>query len=407
MSIDAVGAAAGPLFAAPRPRGVTLALLAALLIAPLLAACDEKKAAQAPPPPAPAVGVAPAAIKGVAQAYNFVGRIKAVDIVQLRARVEGFLEKVLFREGDDVKSGQLLYQIEKDQLQAQVDQAKANVAAAQATAVNAQFQYDRAVALVKNQNISQATVDQDRANLESAKATVLQTQAALTQALVNLSYTDIKSPIDGRIGITAYTEGNLVNPASGVLDTIVSQDPIYVLFPVSQRQLEDIRETRRQENGSLTKIEILVRQPSGKQYQHPGVWNFTDPQVDRTTDTLTMRATLPNPERELTDGEFVTVIVKERKEQPRLVVPQAALQVDQAGNYVLVVGADNKVEQRRVTTGATQDTDIVIESGVKEGEKVIVDGVQKVRPGQAVQVVGQVAALGAASGAAPEAGAGG
>jgi membrane fusion protein (multidrug efflux system) len=389
MSIDAVGAAAERLFAAPRPRIVNAALVAALLLASLLAACDEKKTAQGPPPPAPAVGVAPAAVKGVAQAYDFVGRIRAVDTVQLRARVEGFLEKVLFREGDDVKTGQLLYQIEKDQLQAQVDQAKANVAAAQATAVNAQLQYNRSLELLKNQNVPQATVDQNRANLESAKAAVLQTQAALTQALVNLSYTDIKAPIDGRIGLTAFTEGNLVNAASGVLDTIISQDPIYVLFPVSERQLEDIRAARQQENGSLIKIDILVRLPTGKDYPHAGVWNYTDPQVDQTTDTRTMRATLPNPERQLVDGEFVTVEVKERKEQPRLVVPQAALQVDQAGTYVLVVGPDHKVEQRRVTTGPTQGTDIVIQNGVKEGDQVIVEGVQKVRPGQVVQIAGE------------------
>jgi membrane fusion protein, multidrug efflux system len=367
----------------------TMRLLAAAILVPLLlAACDEKAAPQAPAP-APSVGVTPAAVKGVRQAYNFVGRIKAIDIVQLRARVEGFLEKVLFREGDDVKSGQLLYQIEKDQLQAQVDQAKANVAAAQATEVNAQLQYNRALELVKNQNIPVATVDQNRANLESAKAAVLQTQAALTQATVNLSYTDIKAPIDGRIALTAYTEGNLVNAASGVLDTIVSQDPIYVLFPVSVRQLEEIRAARQQENGSLIKIEILVRLSNGKDYPHPGVWNYTDPQVDQSTDTLTMRATLPNPERQLVDGQFVTVLIKERKEQPRLVVPQAALQVDQAGYYVLVVGPDHKVEQRRVATGPTQDTDIVIQDGVKEGDQVIVDGVQKVRPGQVVQVAGE------------------
>jgi membrane fusion protein (multidrug efflux system) len=363
-------------------------LAAAILLPLLLAACGEKNAAPPAPPP-PSVGVTPAAVKGVSQAYDFVGRIKAVEMVQLRARVEGFLEKVLFREGDDVKAGQLLYQIEKDQFQALVDQAKANVAAAQAKTVNAQLQYDRSLSLVKNQNIPQSTVDQNRANLDSAQAAVLQTQAALTQALVNLSYTDIKAPIDGRIGLTAYTQGNLVNPASAVLDTIVTQDPIYVLFPVSVRQLEEIRAARRQENGSLIKISILVRLATGKDYAHPGVWNFTDPQVDQTTDTLTMRATLPNPERQLVDGQFVTVEIKERKEQPRLVVPQAALQVDQAGYYVLVVGADNKVEQRRVTTGPTQDTDVVIQKGVKEGEKVIVDGVQKVRPGQVVQIAGE------------------
>jgi membrane fusion protein (multidrug efflux system) len=390
-----------------RPVGpATPWLLAAVLLAPLLlAACDEKKTAQAQtPPPAPSVGVVPATVKGVAQGYNFVGRIKAIDIVQLRARVEGFLEKVLFREGDDVKQGQLLYQIEKDQLQAQVEQAKANVASAQATELNAQLQFNRSSELVKNQNVSQATVDTNRANLDSAKAAILQTQAALDQANINLSYTDITSPIDGRIGISVYTQGNLVNPASGVLDTIVSQDPIYVLFPVSVRQLEEIRAARQQENGSLIKIEILVRLANGKEYGHPGVWNYTDPQVDQTADTVTMRATMPNPERMLIDGQFVTVEVKERQQQPRLVVPQAALQVDQAGYYVLVVGPDHKVEQHRVQTGPNQDTDVVIQSGVKEGDQVIVEGVQKVRPGQVVQVAGEAAGNAPAK---PAAGAGG
>ena len=386
-----------PRYAASRsgPAGRAMMLRAFGILLPLLlVGCGKEKVA--PPPPPPSVGVAPAAVRGVSQSYGFVGRIKAIETVQLRARVEGFLERVLFREGDDVKAGQLLYQIEKEQFQAQVDEAQANLAAAQAKTVNAQLQYNRSLDLVRNQNIPQATVDQNRANLQSAQAAVLQTQAALTQAQVNLSYTDILSPIDGRIGLTAYTRGNLVNPASGVLDTIVSQDPIYVLFPVSQRQLQEIRAARKQENGTQIKIEILLRLVGGKDYPHAGVWNFTDPQVDQTTDTLIMRATLPNPERQLVDGQFVNVIIKERKEQPRLVVPQAALQVDQAGYYVLVVGADHKVEQRRVTTGPTQDTDIVIQSGVKEGEQVIVDGVQKVRPGQVVAVAGE------AAGGAPE-----
>jgi membrane fusion protein, multidrug efflux system len=361
-----------------------LPLLFLALLVPLLAACDEKKQAAAPPPP-PAVGVSAAAMKGVSRADQFVGRIQAIGIVQVRARVEGFIEKVLFTEGQDVKAGDILYQIEKDQYQALVDQAKANLAAAQATTVNAQLQYNRSLQLVKNQYTPQATVDQNKAAWDTAKAQVLQTQAALTQTEINLGYTDIRSPIDGRIGLTALTTGNLVNPASGVLTTIVSQDPIYVLFPVSQRQLEDIRESRRQQDGSQTKIQILVTLSNGKDYPLPGVWNFTDPQVDQGTDTLTMRATLPNPDRLLVDGEFVNVQIKEKKEQPRLVVPQAALQVDQAGYYVLVVNGDNKVEQRRVTTGPNQGMDVVIQSGVKEGEKVIVEGVQKVRPGQLVK----------------------
>ncbi len=367
-------------------RAPTRWVAAACLLLPVLAACNEKTQAQAPAPPPPAVGVQPAMMKGVSRSAEFVGRIKALDTVQLRARVEGFLDKVPFTEGEEVKPGQLLYQIETVQYQAQLDQAKANVAAARAQELNAQLQYNRASELVKRQNISQATVDQDKANLDAAKANVMLTEAAATLAQVNLGYTAIKAPIEGRIGRTAFTQGNLVNPSSGVLATIVSQDPIYVLFPVSVRQLEEARAASRQEGSQLTKqIEILVRLPGGQEYQHPGMWNYTDPQVDQQTDTVTVRGTLPNPDRLLIDGQFVTVLVRERAQQPRLVIPQAALQVDQAGSYVLVVGGDHKAEIRRVKTGPEQQTDIVIESGLKEGEEVIVDGVQKVRPGQVVQ----------------------
>jgi membrane fusion protein (multidrug efflux system) len=358
-------------------------LLGICLLSLLLTACDEKKAAA--PPPKPAVGVQPATMKWVNRTFEFVGRIKAVNQVDLRARVEGFLEKIQFREGQDVKAGDLLYQIEKVQYQAVVDQAKANLASAQALVVNDQLQYDRQSQLVKDQFSPQSRVDQLKAALDSDKAKVLQTQAALTQAEVNLDYTDIRAPVDGRIGRTAYTLGNLVNPGSGVLATIVSQDPIYVLFPVSVRDLENIRAARRQENGDLSKIDIRVRLSNGDEHPQRGVWNLTDPQVDQRTDTLIMRAIIPNPDRRLIDGQFVTAIIKERREQPRLVIPQAALQIDQSGYYALVVDGEHKVVQRRVQTGPDLGTDVVITSGVQEGENVIVDGVQKVRPGQIVQ----------------------
>jgi membrane fusion protein (multidrug efflux system) len=165
----------------------------------------------------------------------------------------------------------------------------------------------------------------------------------------------------------------------------VSQDPIYVLFPVSVRDLEIIREARRKEGGEFAKIEIRVRLSNGKEYPQRGVWNLTDPQVDQSTDTLIMRATIPNSDRELIDGQFVTAMIRERQEEPRLVVPQAALQIDQSGYYVLVVDGEHKVEQRRIQTGPNRDTEVVITSGLHEGENVIVDGVQKVRPGQVVQ----------------------
>lgn len=343
------------------------------------------QAAAPPSAPAPAVGVRLAAMKGVSQSFEFVGRVRATDKVEIRARVEGFLEKVLFREGQDVKAGELLYQIEKVQFQAAVDQAKGNLAVAEAALTNAKLEYDRSLDLVKRNFSPQSQVDQNKATLDTAAGRVTQAKAALTQAQVNLDYTDIRAPIDGRIGRTAYTIGNLVNPASGVLATIVSQDPVYVLFPVSVRDLEAIREARRQEDGGMAKIDIRVRLTNGQEYPQRGVWNFTDPQVDPQTDTLIMRATMPNPDRTLSDGQFVTAIIRERQEAPRLVVPQSALQVDQSGYYVLIVNDQQQVEQRRVKTGPDRGTDMVIDSGVKEGDKVIVDGIQKVRPGQVVQ----------------------
>ncbi len=381
-----------------KSRWTAIAALVVLVVAVGVGWMVLGRAAPAPPaaapPPAPAVGVRPAAMKGVSQSFEFVGRIKATDKVEVRARVEGFLDKVLFREGQDVKEGDLLYQIEKVQFQAALDQAKANLIVAEAALTNAKLEYERSLDLVKKNFTPQSTVDANKAALDTATGRVMQAQAALTQAQTNLDYTDIRAPIAGRIGRTAYTVGNLVNPASGILATIVSQDPIYVLFPVSVRDLDTIREARRKNGGEMAKIDIRVRLPNGTEYSHPGVWNLTDPQVDPQTDTLIMRATIPNPERTLTDGQFVTAIIRERQDAPRLVVPQAALQVDQSGYYVLVVNDQHKVEQRRVQTGPSLGTDVVVTSGLKEGDKVIVDGIQKVRPGQVVQETVMQAASG-------------
>ncbi|HEY2870382.1 MAG TPA: efflux RND transporter periplasmic adaptor subunit [Reyranella sp.] len=335
--------------------------------------------------PAPAVSVRPVATRPVSRAFEFVGRIKAVNIVEVRARIEGFLDKVLFTEGQDVKSGDLLYQIEKVQFQSALDQAKGNLLVADAAVVNAKLEYDRQVGLVQRQYTPQSVLDKDKADLDAATGRKMQAEAAVTQAQANLDYTDIRSPIDGRIGRTTRTVGNLVNPASGVLATIVSQDPTYVIFPVSVKDLETIREARRKEGGGMAKIEIDVRLANGQRYGQKGTWNLTDPQVDQTTDSLIMRATIPNPDRMLIDGQFVTAIIRERAEEPRLVVPQAALQIDQAGSYVLVVDDQHRVERRPVKTGENIGADIVVNTGLKVGDKVIVDGMQKVRPGVAVQ----------------------
>jgi membrane fusion protein (multidrug efflux system) len=354
------------------------------LALPLLASCDDESKKTAAPAPKPAVGVRAVAMQSVNQSFEFVGHVKATDKVDIRARVEGFIEAVGFREGQYVQAGDLLYKFERVQFQAQLDNANANLAAAEAETTNAQLQYARHLELAKNHDSPQSVVDQDKANLDSAKAKVLQAHAAVTQAAVTLGYTEIRSPIEGRIGRTALTIGNLVNPASGVLTTIVSQDPMYVLFPISVRDLDIIRELRRATGGDLSKTVIRIHLANGQEYAEDGLWNLTDPIVDQQTDTLIVRAIIPNHDGILVDGQFVTVSIREREGEQRLVVPQSAVQLDQSGNYVLVVDDQHKVAQRRIQTGVNRGIDVVVATGLQAGEKVIVDGIQKVRPGQEV-----------------------
>jgi len=382
---------------APKKRPILVAAAVAVAVVAAIGWFAFRNLASQPqaavPAPPPSVGVQVVTEKGVNRSFEFVGRIKAINEVELRARVEGFLEKVLFTEGQHVKAGQLLYQIEKVQYQAEVDRTKANIAIDEAELINAQVQYDRSLDLSKQNFGTQALVDTNKAKLENAKGKLLYDKAALLQAQANLDYTDIRSPIDGRIGRIRHTIGNLVNPASGVLALIVSQDPIYVEFPVSVRDLHIIRDARRDAagpagvEGVLAKIEIRVRLSDGQEYQYPGTWNFTQPRVDRQTDSLIIRATLPNPNGVLEDGEFVTVMIREKVEEQRLVVPQAALQVDQSGYYALIVDKDRRVVQRRVKTGPNEGADVVVVSGLEAGDQVIVDGIQKVRPGQIVKAM--------------------
>jgi membrane fusion protein (multidrug efflux system) len=325
---------------AGRTRLMRLAVL--VFVAPL-AACDQ--AAEAPAntvsAPPPAVTVLTLRPTEVTPGLSFNGRVVAVDEVQLRARVTGFLEQRLFEEGADVDAGDLLFVIEKAPYQAVVEQRRAR---AEANRANTAVQLQRGEELVKNKNISQAEVDQRRAADQMAAAKILEAQAALKQAQLNLGYTEIRAPIAGRISRADFSSGNLVGPDSGALATIVSQDPIYVTFPVSQRELL----AHRGERGDPV---VRVTLPDGSLYEHPGRLNFLDVQVDPGTDTLTVRAELSNPDRLLIDREFVGVRVERGEPKGVLAVPQAAIQVDQAGPYVLIVGSDDKVEERRVRLG--------------------------------------------------------
>lgn len=360
-------------------------LAGALGVMLLLMGCDGQQQGEAGgSPPPPAVLVAAVGSQEVTPSDSFTGRVVAVDKVDLRARVEGFLEARHFTEGQDVKAGDLLFSIEKGQYEAAVAQAQGNVARAQAALKNAELQLARANELVKNKNIPQATRDDRQAERDSAAAELAAQQAALATAQLNLSYTEISSPISGRIGVSAYSQGNLVGPSSGTLATVVSQDPIYVTFPVSSRQLLQVRERARAQ-GDPTRFNVKLRLPNGQIYDQTGTLNFVDVAVDQSTDTVTVRATFPNPERLLVDGALVGVIVEEAQPEQALVVPQEAILVDQAGPYVLLVDGQSKVEQRRIKTGQAQGARMTVTEGLKAGEKVIVEGLQKVRPGQAVQ----------------------
>ncbi|MEK0084411.1 efflux RND transporter periplasmic adaptor subunit [Benzoatithermus flavus] len=367
-------------------RALTACIRPALTILPLapLALLAGTALAQPAASPTPAVTVAKVERRDITPSVSFTGRIEAVDKVDLRARVEGFLEKRLFQEGQEVKAGDLLFVIEKAPYQAEIEAINAAIARAQASLDLATIEQRRQQQLVQKQAVAQAVLDQATAKAAEARANLQQQQASLTKAELNLSYTDVKAPIAGRIGRSVFTVGNFVGPSSGSLATIVSQDPMYVTFPVTQRQLLEVRKVGAEGGSDPKNIAVRVRLADGKLYQEVGRINFVNVQVNQGTDTVEVRASLANPERLLVDGQLVTVVAETAEPRPALLIPQAAVQIDQAGRYVLRVGADDRVEVQRITTGGEQDGFYVVTNGLEAGERVIIEGLQKVRPGMKV-----------------------
>lgn len=351
---------------------------------PASAATEPASTAQ----PAPTeVVVATVAQKEVTQSLTFTGRVEAIDKVDLRARVDGYLEKRVFTEGQMVNKGDLLYQIEQAQYKAKVDIARADVARAQANAVNTGLQLRRGQELLKNNNIPASVVDERAAADAIARAEVQQQQAALRETEINLGYTQIYAPFAGQVGRSSYSEGNYVAPSSGTLAPLVSRDPMYATFPVTQREILALRKKAEETGLERSAIKVHLQLADGSVYPEAGTINFLNVQVSQTTDTLTVRATIPNPKALLIDGQLVVVTADLGQPQMALFVPQQAVQFDQGGYFVLAVDDEQRVKVRRIGLGQGRGTDLEVTSGLKEGERVITEGLQKVRPNQVVQAV--------------------
>ncbi|MGA7073154.1 efflux RND transporter periplasmic adaptor subunit [Bradyrhizobium sp.] len=328
------------------------------------------------------VGIVTAEKKPVTKSLEFVGRVEAVQRVEIKSRVTGYLEKIAFKEGDPIREGAPLYGIEKGLFEAAVGQAEGALAKDQSAKTLTAVQLQRAEDLLAKQTGTQVTRDQALAADQSAEGALLVDNANLKTAKINLGYTDITSPISGKIGKTNITVGNVVGPDTGPLTVVVSQDPMYVSFPVSQREF--LRAQQTSHKIDLTGIKVILNFSDGSSYKHEGKINFVDVQVDRATDTILVRATFPNPDSGLVDGQLVRVAVESGTAEEKIVIPQAALISDQEGIYVFVADG-GKAAIRRVNTAGASGTGVVIDQGLAVGDEVIVEGTQTLRPGTPVK----------------------
>jgi len=336
--------------------------------------------------PPPQVTVATVIEQDVNPPAEYVGHVEAVQSVDLRARVEGFLERIDFKEGSDVQAGNLLYVIEQAPYQVRVDAEKASLAQAEAILTKARQYLDRA-RTVRSGGISATDLDNAVAEELRAKAQFEQAKANLKIAQINLGYTAIKAPISGRIGRTVFTKGNLVGPNSGALARIVQLDPIRVVYSISENDLNAInmaiKDADREKNHPLLMPQIKLA--GGQILETKGHVDFVDNTVDVSTGTIAVRALFKNPKGTLIPGQYVTVLVARSEPNPMLVVPQAAVLEDHDGRYVLLVDDLNRVAVRRVKTGPVVGANWAVVSGLAVNERVIVEGVQKVQPGQTVK----------------------
>lgn len=368
-----------------RAGGCTLLLL--------LAGCNEHAKSGAAEAAPPEVTVAEVTQGPVPIVMQFSGTVQSVKTVEIIPRVSGYIEKRAFTEGASVKTGDPLYGIDPRPFQASLDQLTAQLAVNQSDLTYWNDEAKRYGDAVKSGAVSTQQYDEAVTKQREAQDDLQQTQAEIANAKLNLSFTDITAPFDGRIQQTRKHEGDLVDAYKDTLTTLVQVDPVYVIFNVTRRDLFEIQAM--QAKGLIKKLEesarIELTLPDGKPYGQEGKLDFVSAQIDPTTDSLTFRAVIANDfshttEGDLVAGQYVPVRMILGERQGALLIPKPALLETQAGQQVLVVGKDNKVVSRKVVVGQPYKDQWVIESGVEKGERVIVEGLQKVRPGKLVDV---------------------
>lgn len=395
------------------PPAVGLAL-GCLLVGSLLTGCNRAPAARSFKMPPPQVGVVTITSSRVPLKTELPGRLEAYRIAQVRARVTGIVLKRQFEEGSDVKAGQVLFQIDPAPFQAAYDSARADQAKAEATLQQAQVTARRYKALLPIKAVSQQDYDNAQATVAEDQASVQAAKAAVQTAALNLGYATVTSPIAGRIGATLVTEGALVSQSSATEMAVVQQlDPIYCDF--TQSSADMLRLRREVESGQFKsvapgQVKVTLILEDGTVYPHPGKLLFSDVTVDPTTGMVTVRALFPNPDHLLLPGMFVRGELEEAVDNRALTAPQRAVSFGAGGvASVMVVTPDNKVEPREIQTSTAIGSNWLVTKGLKAGEKIIVDGLQKVRPGMVVKPVpfaanGNQPNAGPASPAAPATG---
>jgi len=361
-----------------------LVLLVGIVFLSLFSGCGKKTV---PQPAAPEVTVAQPLQKNVRQYYDLTGNIESVESVDILARVEGFLEEVHFEDGQDVKEGDVLFTIEQDVFEANVEQAQAMLQSAIAERHRAQADLERVEKAVVSGAVSEQEVDLKRAERDIAVASVAQAEAALKQAELQLGYTTVTSPVTGRISRRYVDVGNLVSPGQNTLLTrVVAFDPVYVYSNLSEtllsQMLKKLGKTSQERRKADAKLFIGLADEEG--YPHEGVINFIDNRLDATTGTVQIRGTVPNENRLLYPGMFIRIRIPSIRETQSLLVYEKAIGTDLGGKFVLVVGDDNVVERRYVTLGQLYQDMRVVEKGIEATERYISKGIQRARPGMPV-----------------------